>query len=291
MNMTSNNPSGSHTTLRSPRHAFTLIELLVVIAIIAILAGMLLPALAMAKEKARRIQCVSNLRQMGIGSIIYSDDFQGAFPITQAGANPINVINGGYYTRWAFYDPAYAGRKVPQTLPSGMDLMGAGFRNYGFLYPMKLAGDGNIFFCPSLNAKKSQLSALAYEPLLTASPSSDPNNPGSIRGSYIYNPWVVNPGVNNLRLYQKSSQITGRKLFAMEYIANDTFDSNGGVNINSQDFAHSRSKGWNVMFTDASVGFYKINKAVEDIARRGYFPSSGYDIQGICEFAKLAEVK
>ncbi|MEP6663412.1 MAG: prepilin-type N-terminal cleavage/methylation domain-containing protein, partial [Verrucomicrobiota bacterium] len=65
---------------KSNQAGFTLIELLVVLVIVALLAGLLLPALARAKTKAQRAACISNLRQIGLAVTAYAGDYEGKIP-------------------------------------------------------------------------------------------------------------------------------------------------------------------------------------------------------------------
>jgi prepilin-type N-terminal cleavage/methylation domain-containing protein/prepilin-type processing-associated H-X9-DG protein len=112
------------------RQAFTLIELLVVIAVIAILAGLLLPALSRAKERGRRTICVSNLRQLGIAMEMYLSDYRDYFPA----ANDLNLLRDEEWLQW-------------EPLQKGVTLQKANLQSGIVPYVQRFSS--NLFTCPS----------------------------------------------------------------------------------------------------------------------------------------------
>ena len=116
--------------MRKRRVGFTLIELLVVIGIIAILAAMLLPALVKAKEKAKQVACVNNMKQLSNGFAMYLQDWDETFPFYTNGGGGAGRLGG-----WVYYD----GFPVPSN--GNFDV------RLGVLYDF--VGSADVYRCPS----------------------------------------------------------------------------------------------------------------------------------------------
>jgi prepilin-type N-terminal cleavage/methylation domain-containing protein len=186
--------------MQSNRRAFTLVELLVVIGVIALLIGILLPALQRARDAATRTSCLSNLKQFQIAFTEYSLRYKGVIPIGY-----VQGLKQFSYDMWNWNTWNQRGQGDVER----------GFRTLGLLYVSKILTSPKIMYCPAQSQYRSATTTASLEfdhPLNKWPPGADTNS--GTRTNYSTRPTVdwgfTAPG--NPNLWPKVSKLKNKAI-------------------------------------------------------------------------------
>lgn len=205
----------------SQKRAFTLIELLVVIAIIAILASILFPVFARARENARRASCQSNLKQIGIGIAQYTQDYDERLPLATHGGSGFGE---GEPDGWVFYS-LFGTTGTPAIFDTAQ----------GSIQPY--IKSAQVFICPSDSTGKTSGNSYAINGCV-----------GTISGGYsVGKSWA-------------SFDETARWALLTEEAAADGSTDDGYQLIGLNPYSDRHLSGSNVAFLDGHVKWYRPEK-------------------------------